>query len=653
MAIITTLVGGTIPGVSAGPDSSISSILTETATVFSWLTPDGNRITITGTFTYPGGPGTEPAGTVSQMTYDDGNDGTVDMTVDYGASPIAVVPNMFNPNSFSFSRVWFNAADTMTLNGMVDGSSFAGDGDTDVTQADHMTITGTGTYIGDTHNSSMDLYQGSADTMIVNSTFGMVTVAGDLDGVGAFAAGGRSMTMGNDMISDMSAASNLQHVLVGDLLRSLVNSTGFTINGGADTITASANSVLIVGDFRTWSGDDGILNGGNDIITGSSEDDLIFGDMDQFTADILGVVISSNTTLNGGNDTINGGDGHDIITGDIGILLAGNFLRGGNDTIRGDAGNDTIHGDYVTAAPGTVISGGNDSLYGGAGMDTLYGNEGNDVLIGGADADILDGGLGIDLASYLASLASVTVDLRAGAVGVGGDAQGDTWTNVENATGSIYDDIITGNIFNNRLVGNNGSDQLIGLGGNDTLVGGIGNDILTGGSGSDINDGGSGIDTSSYSTSAAGVTADLRVGAVGSGAGDATGDTWILIENLVGSNHADTLLGSIGANDINGGGGSDRITGFAGDDVLTGGAGVDTFIIAAGHGNDIITDFDATSGDLIDLSTHQLWTDFASLVTAGAMTQSGANVVINLGFNSTVTLNNVTLADLDATDFVF
>jgi Ca2+-binding RTX toxin-like protein len=57
-----------------------------------------------------------------------------------------------------------------------------------------------------------------------------------------------------------------------------------------------------------------------------------------------------------------------------------------------------------------------------------------------------------------------------------------------------------------------------------------------------------------------------------------------VIEDLVGSAHADRLFGNAVANAINAGGGDDRAEGQAGDDTLDGGTGADT--LAGGAGND-------------------------------------------------------------------
>jgi serralysin len=71
----------------------------------------------------------------------------------------------------------------------------------------------------------------------------------------------------------------------------------------------------------------------------------------------------------------------------------------------------------------------------------------------------------------------------------------------------------------------------------------------------------------------------------------------------------DRLDGGAGDDTLTGGGGNDRLTGGKGRDALTGGNHADTFIFAArGHmgksrdAADVITDFVAAQGDLIDLS---------------------------------------------------
>lgn len=71
-----------------------------------------------------------------------------------------------------------------------------------------------------------------------------------------------------------------------------------------------------------------------------------------------------------------------------------------------------------------------------------------------------------------------------------------------------------------------------------------------GGLGSDRLDGGAGIDRAQYSQAASGVRADLRD--VATNTGEAAGDTYVAIENLLGSRFNDVLLGDAGANTLYG-----------------------------------------------------------------------------------------------------
>ena len=103
--------------------------------------------------------------------------------------------------------------------------------------------------------------------------------------------------------------------------------------------------------------------------------------------------------------------------------------------------------------------------------------------------------------------------------------------------------------------GGDGDDTLSGGRGDDEIDGGAGNDTLSGDAGRDGLYGGDGIDTASYASSGAGVTVNLATGA-GAG-GDAQGDLFGYVENLLGSAFADTLIGDAGNNVLDGGAGDD------------------------------------------------------------------------------------------------
>ena len=256
------------------------------------------------------------------------------------------------------------------------------------------------------------------------------------------------------------------------------------------------------------------------------------------------------------------GDGRDnVILGDVG----NDFLQGGDgaDTLSGGAGTDWLYGqngdDRVSGGDGNdyiIDQSGSDHLQGGAGndyildldynddgRDTLEGGEGNDLLLSGGGSDVVDGGEGTDTLYYSTSTEGVRVTLgEAGetTVGVGGTADGDQITNVENVLASRFDDSVTGNSESNTIYGYAGDDVIDGGAGNDTLYGDYGyassyysgDDTIIGGAGDDIIDGGAGNDLFIYAVGdgndtirgGAGEnwvdTIELRVGADGAALGD-------------------------------------------------------------------------------------------------------------------------------------
>ena len=129
-----------------------------------------------------------------------------------------------------------------------------------------------------------------------------------------------------------------------------------------------------------------------------------------------------------------------------------------------------------------------------------------------------------------------------------------------------------------------GDDIIYGFGGDDLIFGLAGDDYIIGGTGADALRGGLGSDTAGYATSTAGIIASLAMGeGVG---GDAEGDTYASIENLVGSGYADALAGNDGSNILTGVSGDDFLDGGDGDDQLWGGSGNDT--LKGGGGADAL-----------------------------------------------------------------
>jgi Ca2+-binding RTX toxin-like protein len=396
----------------------------------------------------------------------------------------------------------------------------------------------------------------------------------------------------------------------------------------SDSITLST----IGGYVLARAGNDSVSGGvGDDNLIGGSGNDTLNGGSGTDTAeywddgyDGIGAAATQGVTVNlvsgtandnwGFTDTlvsienVNGSALDDSITGDG----AANRLDGqdGNDTLNGGAGNDSLNGGDGNDS----LSGGDgdDQLRGDAGNDTLIGGEGNDYLTGGSGDDSLVGGNGFDTADYYFSdsSGSITVDLLAGTASGGGG--NDTLSGIEEVNGSNFADSISGDGAANKLngydgndtlnggagndslnggdgndslSGGDGADQLRGDAGNDTLIGGEGNDYLTGGSGDDSLVGGNGFDTADYyfSDSSGSITVDLLAGTASGGGGN---DTLSGIEEVNGSNFADSISGDGAANKLNGYDGNDTLNGGAGNDTLNGGAGNDTLL--GGEGGDTL-----------------------------------------------------------------
>ena len=379
-----------------------------------------------------------------------------------------------------------------------------------------------------------------------------------------------------------------------------------TLNGGAgiDTLDTSdsANDVVTQGvtvNLQNGTATDG--HGYTDTLSGIENVDGT-----RFNDTITGDALTNELRGEDGNDRLNGGDG--------------------NDALYGGDGDDTLNGD-----------GGNDTLYGGEGDDTLNGGAGNDTFYGGEGDDELNGGAGTDTADYSTSTSAIDASFS-----------GDTLSSIENIIGTAYDDVINGDAGNNELQGNGGDDTLNGGTGTDTLEGGAGNDTLIANLDGDTLDGGAGADDVADFSAASSVTVNLTntdttvgsdtlrnieniIGTAGddtfsgnsqnnhfdggSGGtdtvhfnraeittgvtanltnnvasytfdGNATTDTFENINNLTGSNSADTLTGDGGTNILTGNNGNDTLYGEGGIDTLDGGAGEDT--LYGGDGNDTL-----------------------------------------------------------------
>lgn len=476
--------------------------------------------------------------------------------------------------------------------------------------------------LSDAANTNSLSIDGSAlasdETLYVNGVLetshglGMEGGAGNDTLIGGAKSDDLSGGDGNDSLSGNTGNDDLDGGAGDDNLVGGEGSDTFTAGSGADTMNGGGG-----GDRFLL---DGFLGGADRIDGGADTDELVLeGDYSG------GVVFGATTVINietitltggfsyrlfldqatntagltvdasdlGGADslyldgsketlsplTVTGGDGDDTIIGGAG---SDSVVGGvGADSLRGGAGVDTLS--YAASSAGVNVnlgssapnSGGDaagditngfENLIGSAFDDTLTGNSSDNLLIGGKGADALSGGLGVDTISYAESADGVFVQLDVG-VGTDGDADGDTYSSIENVIGSAESDAIYGNGSANKLEGRGGDDYIEGLAGNDTLLGGAGHDTLAGGAGADSIDGGTGSeDTASYSDSTAAVTVDLNLATAQVSGGYASGDILTDIANLIGSDFNDRLTGDSQDN---------RINGLAGADTITGGVGFD------------------------------------------------------------------------------
>ncbi len=468
---------------------------------------------------------------------------------------------------------------------------------------------------GGDDNDELDGWAGD-DILTGGADIDTVTFSGSPNGVTVDLAAGTASGHGTDQLAQIEniEGSNYADTLLGD--------------GGSNVISGLGGNDTLYGR----KGDDRLLgNSGDDYLNGGSQNDYLDGGDD-------------NDELDGwaGDDTVTFSESPNGVTVD---LAAGTASGHGTDqlaqieNIEGSSYADTLLGDDGSNAISGL--GGNDTLYGRKGDDRLFGNSGDDYLNGGSQNDYLDGGddndeldgwfgddiliggADIDTVTFSGSPNGVTVDLAAGTASGHGT---DQLAQIENIEGSNYADTLLGDDGSNVISGLGGKDTLYGRKGNDRLFGNSGNDYLNGGSqndyldggadndeldgwfGDDILIGGAGIDTVTFSGSQNGVTVDL---AAGTATGHGT-DQLAQIENIEGSNYADTLLGDdgsnvirgLGGNDtIHGGAGADHLFGESGADGLFGGDGIDTLNGGSGADRLLLHHVPGTTGqDVIELN---------------------------------------------------
>ena len=186
--------------------------------------------------------------------------------------------------------------------------------------------------------------------------------------------------------------------------------------------------------------------------------------------------------------------------------------------------------------------------------------------------------------------------------------------------GSIYGDGLWGGDGADFMLGLDGDDDVLGEGGDDDINGNIGADHVFGGDGDDWVRGGKDNDT-----------------IYGDAGNDPHVNGNIGNDSVSGGIGADTLYGGQDNDSLFGDSGADLLSGDLGVDRLTGGLGADRFVLRAGTGADVVTDFSAASGDRIQLAPGVVYTT--------AVNGSG-HTVISLA-DASLTLTGVTTFSAD------
>ena len=361
-----------------------------------------------------------------------------------------------------------------------------------------------------------------------------------------------------------------------DTLKQIQDVTGSEF---ADTIRGDSKAKLIDGG----AGDDVLYGGGNSTLIGGEGNDMLtarsIGDKVSYVDSPAAVTVdlSAGTASDGYEGTDALVNVHSVVGSAFDDALTGSKQA---DVTQGGPGSDTIN---AGAGDDQIIW--ND----GDGNDTIDGQDGKNTLTvnGSSQADAITvDAVGLQarvqrtdhgqFSELVANVQTIAVNSGDGADTVTVDSLAGTDVKAVKADLGSGDDV---------LAGENSTAPI-------TATGGSGNDTFRGGSGNDVFTGGTGQNTADYSRALVGMTVNLASSSA-SKDGDGGHDTLRQIQDVTGSDFADTIRGDSKVNVIHGGagndviygGGSDAISGDAGDDELHG-AGNDT--LRGGVGNDTL-----------------------------------------------------------------
>ena len=427
-----------------------------------------------------------------------------------------------------------------------------------------------------------------------------------------------------------------------EILSSVPDTGSDTIfaQGGDDEVRTGGGNDLLLGG----SGGDLLSGGdGNDRLFGGTGDDKLFGGGDNDTLAVETGLGGFGTDILSGGDgfdkivfqtanviNVNGLPASVAVNeanAGVTVNMINEFVPGFVATFQQGAGGDievfsaleTQRG-FIRDSNGTTavfndieqidLTNFDDNIFDSSASHIINGRNGDDYISGGGGFDVIDGGNGNDTAVYFRSDAAVSIsllDFGSGGSGSGGEAEGDKLFSIENVFASGHNDFVLGNAANNTLLGLGGNDTLLAGGGTDTVDGGNGDDTLRGGLGNDTVVGGEGSDTALFldwngtpdaifttfstsitladggnASSAKLLSTTFQSRPFGFVTTTLETDTLTGIENVIGTEFADTITGNSADNELDGRDGNDILDGGQGSDTLIGGDGIDTAQFIAG-----------------------------------------------------------------------
>ena len=220
---------------------------------------------------------------------------------------------------------------------------------------------------------------------------------------------------------------------------------------------------------------------------------------------------------------------------------------------------------------------------------------------------------------------------------------------------------LVGNAGANKITGGTGNDILNGRGGADTLVGGAGNDIYLVEDTTDviIEAANAGTDLVYFKGSQYTLANNVENLTVLSTANTSiTGNPQA--NTILGNNGNDTINGLAGNDSLVGGAGNDTLIGDVGNDTLNGGdgndllqgdAGADKFIFGPNSGKDVISDFNVSQGDKIQIA-YGLNGILSATEALAKVHDIDGSAVVDLGEGAQIVLTGVLSANLNSNIFI-